>query len=89
MQRLESEDEVDELLGERVSSEGMIQGMINWSGSSGNANLVIPVSGSRGSGFITVIGAKSLGTWEYRVMTLTITDSTQDLNLLIDEAEAR
>lgn len=45
--------QVRELIGEPIKPAWLISGQINVSGSTGNANLSIPISGPRGKGAIS------------------------------------
>jgi hypothetical protein len=55
-------------LGEPIESGWWITGSINVSGSSGNVDVAIPISGPKGSGTLYVVGTRSAGRWQYSTM---------------------
>ncbi len=57
-------------------------GSINQSGSSGYANLLIPVKGQLHSATVFVIARKSEGTWNYQRLGIRIEGETASINLL-------
>ena len=52
-------------LGDDVHPGILLSGNTNVSGGSGQANLSIPISGSKGKGTIYVVATKSAGEWIY------------------------
>jgi hypothetical protein len=57
-------------LGAPVSPGWYLSGNINVSGSSGDANLAIPLKGSRHHGTVYVIAKKSGGVWTYSTLQM-------------------
>lgn len=60
-----SNPDVVRKLGAPVSPGWYLSGNINVSGSSGDANLAIPLKGSRHSGIVYVVAKKTGGVWTY------------------------
>src|SRR5208282_21963 len=71
-------------LGTPIEEGWLVSGNINVSGSSGDADLAVPISGPKAKGKIYVTAHKSAGVWRYSVMTAAIEGSDQTINLLSD-----
>lgn len=69
-------------LGTPIETGWFTSGQINVSGSSGNANLSIPISGPRGSATLAVVADKAGGTWTYRTLAVAIEGRATAVNLL-------
>lgn len=69
-------------LGSPIKPGFFLTGSINVSGSSGNADLAIPIHGSAHSGTVYVVGKKSAGEWTYQRLELSIDDEGERINLL-------
>ena len=80
--------QVRELIGEPIRAGWLISGQMNVSGSSGNANLLIPVSGPRGKGAIRAVARKSAGVWLFTCLQVTITGQPASIDLLSTQSPA-
>lgn len=69
-------------LGAPVRAGWLTTGQINVSGSSGYANLEIPISGPRESGTIAVRANKSAGKWRFSTLNVRISGRPTPLDLL-------
>ncbi len=69
-------------LGSPVTAGWYLSGNMNVSGSSGNADLAIPVSGSRQKGMVYVVAKKSAGRWTYSTLELKVDGQESRVNLL-------
>jgi hypothetical protein len=69
-------------LGTPIQEGWLVSGSINVSGSSGDADLAVPISGPKGKGNIYVTAHKGAGAWDYQVMEAAIEGSNQRINLL-------
>lgn len=69
-------------LGTPIEAGWFPTGQINVSGSTGNANLSIPISGPRGSATVAVVADKTGGTWTYRTLAVAIDGRAAAVNLL-------
>ena len=78
--RAKANDKVTTALGTRITEE-FANGSINISGSSGEVDLTIPISGPKGKGTIYVVGTRSGGTWTYSKMSVTITGTGETIDL--------
>ncbi|MGH8102718.1 MAG: cytochrome c oxidase assembly factor 1 family protein [Chthoniobacterales bacterium] len=63
--RAKANIEVRAALGDDVHPGILLSGNTNVSGGSGQADLSIPISGSKGKGTIYVVATKSAGEWNY------------------------
>jgi hypothetical protein len=77
--------QVIEKIGNHIKPDGVISGNISTSNNSGNAQLEIPVKGSKGAGSIHVIAQKESNIWVYRTMEFYISDSGETINLLEED----
>lgn len=64
-------------LGAPISEGWFVSGNINVSGSSGNADLAIPIVGNKAKGTIYVAARKSAGLWTYQTLELRV-DGQED-----------
>jgi hypothetical protein len=55
-------------IGSPVEARFFVGGSVNLNNDAGTANLVIPVSGSKGSGTVLVAGTRSGGVWTYQTL---------------------
>ncbi|MGE5323161.1 MAG: cytochrome c oxidase assembly factor Coa1 family protein [Actinomycetota bacterium] len=69
-------------LGAPVIPGWYVLGNINVSPTAGNADLAIPVSGSRGKGTIYAVAKKSAGRWTYSTLELKVDGQEDRVNLL-------
>jgi hypothetical protein len=82
MTRARSNPAVVQYLGTPIEEGWLVSGSINVSDGSGDANLSLPISGSKGKGTLYVIAQKSAGTWTYSLMQAAIEGSGQRIDLL-------
>jgi hypothetical protein len=69
-------------LGPPVQAGWFTTGRVTVTGSSGDASLAIPISGSRGSGTINVSAQKSGGRWTFSVLNVSISGRPAPIDLL-------
>jgi Cytochrome oxidase complex assembly protein 1 len=80
--RAAADPQVRAHLGEPVHPGWFISGQMNVSGSAGNADLSIPVSGPRGKGVIRAVAVKSEGVWRFTTLQVNIEGESEPLDLL-------
>ena len=68
-------------IGEPIKAAWFISGQLNVSGSSGNADLSIPISGPRGRGIIRAIARKN-GVWRFSCLEVDIDGQPEKIDLL-------
>lgn len=72
---------VIEKLGSPIEDDGMTSGSINMINDGGNCNLQIPIKGPKGKGTVFVVAEKR-GTWKYSEMSVFITATKEEIDLL-------
>jgi hypothetical protein len=68
-------------LGQPIEEGFFVTGSININGDVGNANLVIPLSGPKGSATLFVDGRKRAGIWLYSRLEMSIESKGKLINL--------
>jgi hypothetical protein len=82
--------QVCEQIGEPIKPDWLISGQLNVSGSSGKANLIIPISGPRGRGRIHAVAQKSGGVWRFTYLQVELANQSSSIDLLsIQPSELR
>ena len=71
-----------EALGAPIEEGLLVMGNINLSGSSGEADLTIPLSGPKGNGTLYVVARKSAGQWTFSQLVLVVSESGDRIDLL-------
>lgn len=74
--------QVRDLVGEPIRAAWLISGELHVNGSTGNANLSIPISGPRGKGVIRVVAFKSEGVWRFTYLQVKIEGQNESIDLL-------
>jgi hypothetical protein len=69
-------------LGEPIEGGWLVSGTINVSGSAGDADLAIPVSGPKKSGTIYAVARKSAGEWTFSRLEVEVEGGTSRINLM-------
>ncbi len=80
--KTQNNEQVIELLGEPIETDGIMQGSINFSNNDGSANIRIPIKGPKGEGTIYVVGEKLDGIWNYSELEVRIDQNNETINLL-------
>lgn len=69
-------------LGDPIEEGWFMMGDISVTGSSGEANLQIPISGPKGEGDIYVEATKSEGQWNYKTLLVRVDGAKESIDLL-------
>ena len=77
-----SEPAVEMALGTPIEEGLFVMGNINVSGSSGNADLAIPISGPEDEGTIYAVAEKSAGQWAFSILEVQIKTTGERIDLL-------
>lgn len=80
--RAQSNPVVVQHLGTPISEGWLVLGSINVSGTSGNADLAVPLSGPNGKATVYVRARKTAGKWNYSFMQAAIEGSDERIDLL-------
>ena len=73
---------VQKALGTPIEEGLLVQGNINVSGPSGQADLSIPISGPDGNGTIQVAATKAAGQWTFTTLVVEVDSTGQRIDLL-------
>ena len=71
-----------EFLGTDIISDGFPSGNISFDNDNGEVDFLLPVSGSKGEGTLTVNGIRVDQKWVYEDLYLTIKETQEQINLL-------
>jgi hypothetical protein len=74
--------QIREQIGEPMKPGWLISGQLNVTGSTGNANLSIPISGPRGSGRIRAVAYKSGEIWRFTCLQVDVSGRSETIDLL-------
>jgi hypothetical protein len=80
--RAQSNAVVAQRVGTPISEGWLVLGSINVSGTSGNADLAVPLSGPKGKATVYVRARKVTGKWNYNFMQAAIEGSDERIDLL-------
>jgi cytochrome oxidase complex assembly protein 1 len=69
-------------LGQPVEGGWLVSGSISVSGSTGDADLAIPISGPKKSGTIYAVAQKSAGEWKFSRLEVEVEGGTSRINLM-------
>jgi len=72
-------------IGAPLKAAWLISGNLNVNGSSGSANLSIPIAGSRHKGVIHVVAVESAGTWRFEQLLVYVEEQKEGIDLLAAE----
>ncbi|MGO9088154.1 MAG: cytochrome c oxidase assembly factor Coa1 family protein [Candidatus Sulfotelmatobacter sp.] len=82
MAKAAENQQVRDLVGEPIRAAWLISGELHVNGSTGNANLSIPISGPRGKGMIHAVAFKSEGAWRFTYLQVRIEGQNESIDLL-------
>lgn len=85
--RAQSSAAVVTALGSPVQTGSLVSGSINVNGSSGDANLAIPIHGPGGRGTIHAVAAKSDGKWHFSSLRVQVEGQAEQIDLLHNAGE--
>jgi hypothetical protein len=69
-------------LGEPIQLAWIVSGQLNVNGSTGGANLSIPISGPRARGTIHAVAYKSGGVWRFTQLDVSVAGNPASIDLL-------
>ena len=73
---------VIDAIGEPIEVGWFVSGNISVSGTSGEADLSVPLNGPQGSGTLYIVADKVAGEWIFERMEVALADSMERVNLL-------
>ncbi len=83
MQAARADSRVTQALGTPIDSGWFITGSIQEQGISGDANLVIPISGPRGSGTLYAAAREGNGRWQFYTLAVRIDGQNELIQLQV------
>ncbi|MFT5892887.1 MAG: hypothetical protein ACI9Y7_003002 [Dokdonia sp.] len=86
--KAQNNEQVIELLGEPIETDGFMQGSINYSNDGGDADIRIPIKGPNGEGTIYVVGEKRNDVWTYSEQEVRIDKNNEVIDLLNEGLDA-
>jgi hypothetical protein len=80
--RARADPQVTEKIGQPIEAGWTASGSINTSGSSGDADISIPIRGPKGTGTLYVVAKKSAGRWEFQTLQVEVKGEQERIDLL-------
>jgi len=74
--------QIREQIGEPIQSAWIVSGQLHVNGSSGDANLSIPISGPRGKALIRAVAYKTGGVWRFTCLQVSVEGQSGNIDLL-------
>lgn len=84
--RAKSNPAVVNALGSPIEAGFFVSGKTNVSGSSGNADMTIPISGPHGKGTIYFVASKFAGEWTFSKLVVEVEKTGQRIDLIEEAA---
>jgi hypothetical protein len=84
--RAQKHPAVIEALGSPIDDGLFMSGKTNVTGSSGEADIAVPISGPNGKATLYIVAKKSAGEWTYEQLVVELAKGGQRINLLEDAA---
>ena len=73
-------------LGSPITDGFFVSGKTNVSGTSGHADMTVPISGPKGKGTIYFVASKFAGKWTFSKLMVEVADTGQRIDLIEDPA---
>ena len=71
-------------LGSPITDGYFVSGKTNVSGTSGQADMTVPISGPKGKGTIYFVASKFAGEWTFSKLMVEVADTKQRIDLIQD-----
>ena len=75
LEKINADEDLINALGSPIEKDGMVQGSWNYTNGKKSANMVVPISGPKGSGTLFVEATGEDDDWTYDVIRVEIGDS--------------
>ena len=75
-------------MGSPIKEGLLVAGNINIRGSSGEADLAIPISGPKGKAILYAVATKSAGKWTFRTLEVAMEASGERIDILFSDTDA-
>jgi hypothetical protein len=73
--------EIQAKLGTDIKSDGMFRGNISVSNDTGEADISVPIKGTKGSGTAIIVGKKEFNKWNYEKIAVQIDDTGEVIEI--------
>jgi len=88
MARAKADPRVMSALGSPITDGFLVGGSTNVSGTSGHADVTVPISGPKGKGTIYFVAEKFAGKWTFSKLMVEVADTGQRIDLIEDSSTA-
>jgi Cytochrome oxidase complex assembly protein 1 len=88
MQRARDSPQVFAAMGTPIEPAWYLTGNLETSGTSGNADLKIPISGPKGEGKLVIAAKKTAGQWTYSTLIVEFDGPRASIDLLPESADS-
>jgi hypothetical protein len=85
--RARSNAAVAQALGTPIKEGWFMTGKTNVEGTSGEADIGIPISGPKGKGTVYAVATKTAGRWNYQTLEVEVNGRPERINLLQEAGE--
>lgn len=82
--RAKADPRVVSALGSPITDGFFVSGKTNVNGSSGQADMTVPISGPKGKGTIYFVASKFAGEWTFSKLMVEVADTRQRIDLIQD-----
>ena len=86
MAKAKADPRVMSALGSPITDGFLVGGSTNVSGTSGHADVTVPISGPKGKGTIYFVAEKFAGKWTFSKLMVEVADTGQRIDLIADPA---
>jgi len=86
--RTKADPRVVNALGSPITDVFFVSGKTNVSGSSGDADMTIPISGPKGKGTIYFVASKFMGKWTFSKLVVEVGPTGEKIDLVQDQNTA-
>lgn len=80
--KAQASEAVQEVMGVPIEGDWYVMGSVRLNGSSGNADLSIPIEGPKGEGTVYLVAQKAAGEWEFSSLVVRFEKENGKVNLL-------
>jgi hypothetical protein len=84
--RAKADPRVMSALGSPITDGFLVGGSTNVSGTSGHADINVPISGPKGKGTIYFVASKFAGKWTFSKLMVEVADTGQQIDLIEEPA---
>jgi hypothetical protein len=82
--RAKADPRIVSALGSPITDGYFVSGKTNVNGSSGQADMTVPISGPKGKGTIYFVASKFAGEWTFSKLMVEVADTGQRIDLIQD-----